>query len=101
MFGSTILDVAIGVVFVYLLLGLVVTAGTELIASGLNWRAANLRVGLRRLLNPALAEALYGHPLIRKLSKRERGPSYISSEMFALALMDVIANLKPGDGPPA
>jgi hypothetical protein len=29
MFGSTIVDVAIGVVFVYLLLGLVVTAGSS------------------------------------------------------------------------
>lgn len=101
MFGSTIVDVAIGMVFVYLLLGLVVTAGTELIASWWGWRAKNLRAGLRRLLNPALAQELYGHPLIEKLSKGNRGPSYIPSEMFALALMDVIVNLKPGDGPSA
>lgn len=101
MFGSTIVDVAIGVVFVYLLLGLVVTAGTELIASWLNWRATNLRAGLRLLLNPALAQELYSHPLVKKLSRSARGPSYIPSEMFALALMDVIAHLKPGESPSA
>jgi hypothetical protein len=43
MFGSTILDVAIGMVFVYLLLGLIVTAASELIAAALNWRANTLR----------------------------------------------------------
>jgi hypothetical protein len=101
MFGSTIVDVAIGVVFVYLLLGLVVTAGTELIASWLNWRANNLRAGLRRLLDPALAQELYDHPMIKRLSKSGRGPSYIPSEMFALTLVDVIANLRPADGQPA
>ena len=101
MFGSTIVDVAIGVVFVYLLLGLVVTAGTELIASWLNWRADNLRAGLQRLLNPALAQALYDHPMIQRLSKSGRGPSYIPSEMFALALVDVMANLRPADSQPA
>jgi len=101
MFGSTIVDVAIGVVFVYLLLGLVVTAGTELIASWLNWRANNLRAGLQRMLDPALAQELYNHPMIKRLSKSDRGPSYIPSETFALALVDVIANLRPADGQPA
>lgn len=100
MFGSTVLDVAIGVVFVYLLLGLAVTAGTELIAGWLSWRASNLRRGLQRLLSPALAQALYDHPMIKKLSKTGRGPSYIPAEMFALTLMDVIANLRPADGQP-
>ena len=57
MFGSTIVDVAIGVVLVYLLLGLVVTAGTELIASWLNWRTDNLRAGLQRMLDPAWRES--------------------------------------------
>jgi hypothetical protein len=101
MFGSTILDVAIGVVFVYLLLSLLVTAGSELIASCLNWRANTLRKGLQRLLNPTLAEKLYDHPLIKKLSKSNRGPSYIPSGTFALALVDVIANLNPGAPQPA
>jgi hypothetical protein len=101
MFGSTILDVAIGLVFIYLLLSLLVTAGTELIASWLTWRADNLRKGLQRILDPTLAQKLYDHPLIKKLSKSDRFPSYIPSGTFALALVDDIANLKPGDTQPA
>lgn len=93
MFGSTILEVAIGMVFIYLLLSLIVTAASELIASYMNWRADNLRKGLQRLLDPALAQELYNHPLIKNLAKSNRGPSYIPSETFALALIDVIANL--------
>ena len=89
-------SVAIGLVFVYLLPSLVVTAGTELIASWLNWRAENLRKGLERMLDPALAQDLYDHPLIKKLSKSGRRPSYIPSGTFALALVDVIANLNEG-----
>jgi hypothetical protein len=95
MFGSTIIDVAIGLVFVYLLLSLVVTAGTEFVASGLGWRAKNLRAGLERLLGPALARELYAHPMINRLSKSGQTPSYIPSETFALTLVDVIANLGP------
>ena len=101
MFGSTILDVAIGLVFIYLLLSLLVTAGTELIAAWLNWRADNLRKGLQRILDPTLAQRLYDHPLIKKLSKSDRWPSYIPSGTFALALVDVIVNLNPGAPQPA
>ena len=93
MFGSTILEVVIGMVFIYLLLSLIVTAASELIASYMNWRADNLRKGLQRLLDPTLAQELYNHPLINNLSKSKRGPSYIPSDTFALALIDVIANL--------
>lgn len=51
MFGSVILDVAIGLVFVYLVLSLVVTAGHELVAAVLNLRAKNLAEGIRNLLD--------------------------------------------------
>lgn len=69
MFGSTILDVASGVVFVYLLVSLIVTAASELIAACFKWRAANLRKGLERLLDATLADKLYAHPLVQKLAK--------------------------------
>jgi hypothetical protein len=100
MFGSAIVDVTIGVVFVYLLLGLVITAGTELMASGLRWRAKSLRAGVQRMLNHALAQEVYDHPMITRLSGSARGPSYIPSETFALVLVDVIANARPADGQP-
>src|ERR1039457_5324903 len=51
MFNSSVLDVAIGLVFVYLLLGLVCTTVNEWIAQALKTRAATLREGIRGLLH--------------------------------------------------
>jgi hypothetical protein len=47
MFGSDILDIAVGLVFVYLLASLIVSAATELIAGWLGWRANKLLDGIR------------------------------------------------------
>jgi hypothetical protein len=51
MFNSTILDVAIGLIFVYLVLALICTTVNEWIAGGLKIRARTLEEGLRGLLN--------------------------------------------------
>src|SRR4051812_11895052 len=71
MFGSTALEVAIGVVFVYLSLSLVCTAAQELIAAVMTWRATNLAHGIRNLLkyadNNELLKGFYNHPLIQSL----------------------------------
>ena len=45
MFGSSILDLAIGLIFVFLVVSLIVTAVSELIASWLKWRTTNLEEG--------------------------------------------------------
>src|SRR5689334_8270382 len=72
MFGSAILDVAIGLIFVYLVVSLMVTAATELISSWRRWRAQTLFLGIQNLLDEpgsrAWAEKLYAHPLIQGLS---------------------------------
>src|ERR671914_748717 len=101
MFGSSILEVAIGLVFVYLLLSLVCTTANELIAALTTWRAINLEQGIRNLLNDpsgnALAKVFYEHPLIKGLYRDEkRKPSYIPSRTFALTLMDIAL---PADHP--
>ncbi len=102
MFGSSVLEVAIGVVFVYLLLSLVVTAATELISGFLKWRSNSLWEGIRKLLDADGAEtwvkALYDHPLVNGMaqpdkftgSPKGKGPSYIPSRTFAVALLEVI-----------
>ena len=84
MFGSPVLDVAIGMAFVYLLLSLIASAIQEIFAALINARAANLQRGLRSLfsgnsLNSAtpLIDLLYGHGLIRGLyqdPKMDYGP---------------------------
>ncbi|HTG16708.1 MAG TPA: hypothetical protein VK747_15770 [Blastocatellia bacterium] len=95
MFGSTVLEVVMGVIFVYLALSLVCTAANELIASLTTWRASNLAHGIRNLLNykttDELLKGIYNHPLIQSLYRdSKRLPSYIPSRTFALALMDII-----------
>jgi hypothetical protein len=96
MFGSAILEVATGLILIYLFLSLVVTAVQEAIAAHLRWRAENLYDGVRELLcdpkdKQGFAEKIYQHPLIYSLSKGPTGkPSYISSRTFALALLDLI-----------
>ena len=95
MFGSTILDVAIGIIFIYLLVSLVISAINELIAAKLKSRATNLTQGIQALLqDPSQAgwvAKLYQHPLIQSLSPPNCKPSYIPSRTFALALLDLIA----------
>jgi hypothetical protein len=95
MFGSTILDVAIAIVFIYLLVSLVVSAINEFIAALLKSRAKNLSKGIQALLqDPSQAgwvARLYQHPLIQSLSSPNSKPSYIPSRAFALALLDLIA----------
>lgn len=96
MFGSAILDVAIGMVFIYLLLSLIVTSLSELVAAVLKWRSKNLEKGIRHLLSDheggGLSQAISTHPLIKSLKRSDRLPSYIPSRTFALALLDIISN---------
>jgi hypothetical protein len=98
LFGSAILDTAIGVAFVFLLLSLIATAVREALEVWLNSRAAHLEQGIKRMLDDAkgasLADQLYQHPLIRGLydpSEPKDRPSYIPSRNFALALLDIAA----------
>jgi len=50
MFGLQILDITIGLIFVYLLLALICTAASELFAGLFDRRARNLLIGIRHLL---------------------------------------------------
>lgn len=101
MFDSAILDVAIGLAFIFLLISLLVTAASEMLSGWLKWRSTHLWDGLERLLQSAEARnALYSHPLIKGLARVDiqrpdwnqgrNGPSYIPSRTFALALIDVL-----------
>lgn len=114
LFGSTALEVAIGLIFVFLLMSLLCSAVVEYMEAKLNYRSKDLRKGIRLLLDqhlkddkkgdgpdetkPAdgqggtttsLADMLYGHPLVTSLYRGEKLPSYIPSRTFALALWDM------------
>ena len=109
MFGSSLLDVAIGTIFVFLLLSLVCSAIHEIIEAWLKRRASYLERGIREMLGDptgvGLTNALYNHPLISALFQGQYNPAnisngqykinsnlpaYIPARNFALALMDVI-----------
>lgn len=111
MFGSTILEVAIGLIFVYLLLSLICSALNEIIESFLKNRATDLERGIRELFNQSgggqLVANFYKHPLINGLfpgaykgdGSRNLGfldylrptnlPSYIPARNFAYAVLDL------------
>ncbi len=69
MFGSPILDVALGMAFIYLLLSLIASAIQELLSSLVESRSANLYNGIRSLLSgdTDLVERIYSHGLIAGL----------------------------------
>src|SRR6266849_3802684 len=82
MFGSAIVEVVIGLAFVYFILGVIASHLNELIAGALGWRAAGLERGLRALLAdvPGLADSVWQHGLVSGLSSKPgRGPSYVPS----------------------
>lgn len=112
MFGSQIVDIAIGLIFVYLLLSLICSVLNEWVAALFSMRAKNLEAGIRNLLQGAqkdgknIADEIYSHGLITalfkpsvvdKALKNEGFPSYIPSRTFGLALLDVIAPAKDGN----
>ena len=100
MFSSNVLEVAIGLVFVYLLFSLFCSAINEWIARWFALRGRTLRNGLNSLLvdGKGLAAEFHNHPLISGLAQKNNRPTYIPSQTFALALMDLAVNVTPGAG---
>ncbi|MFL5382219.1 MAG: hypothetical protein ACJ8GN_06860 [Longimicrobiaceae bacterium] len=101
MFGLEILDVVVGLAFVYLLLSLVCSAINEYVSALLNLRGRALIQGIEQLLDdakdPHLKSDVLNHRLIRSMYNRsvfgrERKPSYIPARSFAMALLDSIEN---------
>ncbi|HTE44913.1 MAG TPA: hypothetical protein VK636_06690 [Gemmatimonadaceae bacterium] len=107
-----VLDLVIGLAFIYLLLSFVCLAINEGIATVTNMRAQTLQEGIRSLLHgptrrwasTGLASEIYAHPLVAALRERRvfplgdpKLPSYIPSRTFTLALIDTIRKrLPPG-----
>jgi hypothetical protein len=98
MFGSTILDVAAGIIFGFLAISLFTSAAVEAINSVLNVRVKNLRTGVMALVNDpnftGLAKELYAHALVSPLGPGaadplKNAPAYIDKTQFAEALLDI------------
>jgi hypothetical protein len=114
MIASSLLDTAIGIVFVFLLVSLIASSVNEIILSFLNMRGRMLLEGIKTLLNDDgtqwLVEDIYNHgqvfglfkgkfnpkeswrdfiPLVGKGGTRNL-PSYIPSSNFAMAFLGVL-----------
>lgn len=93
---TIVLQVVIGLAFMFAVLSLVTSGISELISSVFGMRSHTLEQGVMNLLDdPSEAKVVYGHPLIQSLYKSGRSrigvrhlPSYMPAAKFALALLD-------------
>jgi hypothetical protein len=121
MLNSETLEVALGMVFLFLLMSLICTAIKEWIEALLKWRAMDLERAMRNLLDDpdgSTTQSLYSHPIIyslfqggydatqlrsswltmgtgadrhMRLGARRNLPSYIPTAHFATAFIDLVA----------
>jgi len=92
---SVMLDVAIGLVLIFLIFSIVVSGVNEWFAQAFARRGFFLRLGLQRLINDeAIYRRVLHHPLIgslyRERAAQGKPPSYVEASNFVLALADVL-----------
>jgi hypothetical protein len=99
MLNGTVLDVAVGLVFIYLMLSVACSLLNERIQSMLDARAKMLEVALRKLLggeHNSPFDGVKDHALVQAIAHGRTGmPSYLPASTFASALFDTLV---PADG---
>ncbi len=91
MFGSDILDVAIGMIFVFFTVSLVCTAIGNKVSDFLNWRSQNLENGIRTLImsgDSKMVEQLYASSLVKSIVPDGKKPIWIPDKTLMLAVFD-------------
>jgi len=100
MTGFAILDLVIGIIFIYFLLSILCSAVQEIISGILRWRATTLNDWLRDAFEKGdLGKAVLEHKLIAGLTKKGRLASYFPPDKLALAILDIISKDKTGGQP--
>jgi tetrahydromethanopterin S-methyltransferase subunit F len=104
MLSNPMLGVAIGLIFMYLLLSIVITVLQEFISSTLKLRNKNLLTAITELVGEANKAEFFKHPLIYPLFRgdidestgnpKQGPPAYIPRRNFALAILDLQARDK-------
>jgi hypothetical protein len=111
---DAILEVAIGLVFVWLVISIATLEFQNRITGLLNWRADHLENSILNMFkDPNLMKSFYEHPLIAELAPKDkngapimkkgkpRQTDYVPSATFAKVACEVIMNAgKPGDRVP-
>ena len=92
MLDSPIVDVALGLIFLYTVLSLFASVVKEWISTFLGLRAKNLEKGIRTLIGTDYAKKVYEHPLVSSLATGKKLPSYIGPGVFASVLVDLLAH---------
>jgi len=97
MFNSVVLNVVIGLIFIYLLYSLLATIIQEIIATNLGLRAKMLNKGISRMLDDnsnakETSDAFYSHPLIKYLGENNSRskPAYLNSKNFSKVVIDLL-----------
>jgi hypothetical protein len=103
LFNSAVLDLAIGIIFVYLLMAIICTTINEWLAGLLGARAKTLSKALGQLLDNQKTPTgeflteFHSHPLITGMKSSastdtsKASPSYLSGRTFAMTVMDLAA----------
>ena len=103
---DAILEVAIGLVFVWLVISVATMEGQNRIGNLLNWRADYLEKSIFSMLkDKTLVDKFYNHPLVLELALKDKEgkavkdkkgkvkrPDYIPNPVFATAAFEVIMN---------
>ncbi|MCP1381544.1 hypothetical protein [Runella salmonicolor] len=99
------LDVLIGLIVIYLVLGLACTVINEWIDATLHVRAAQLRKGIVKMLSTidgkSLGDDFFNHSMVKSLERdtnyglftRQDKPTYISSRTFRETLLNILKNV--------
>lgn len=106
MFDSSIINVIVGLLLIFLLYSLLATIIQEIIATNLNMRGSTLRKSIRQMLDgndggKELSQLFYKHPLIRSLTAGRiyKKPSYLNGGSFSKVVVDMLRGkeAKAGD----
>src|SRR5438046_6886661 len=93
MFGSDILDAAIGLILTYSLFSLLCSAVNEWVVGHLlQLRAKTLETAIQRMLaDKDLAKEFFSLPLIMSLTQKDEArPAYLSSSTFFDAILALV-----------
>jgi hypothetical protein len=94
LFGSTMLEIALALILIYVLIGVVCAGVIGLIEAFTRQRSRFAWYGLMTLFDgdQDIGRQLASHPLVRPLGARPgRWPTGIPARSFALALIDIVA----------
>ncbi len=103
-----ILDLAIGLIFVYLILSLLASEIQELLTTLLQWRAEHLRNSIEVMLSggtapseiqktQALVNQLYNHPLINTLNQEAKGKLALAFRQWGNSILRLFNKITKTD----